>query len=385
MKKLITFCCLVLLASCGDKSSKNSNESVTDSDSLPTIGSAPFDKLPDGTQIDKYTLEAKDGQKIEIITYGGIITSWMVPDKNGKLGDVVLGHDSMEGYLTPSPYFGALIGRYGNRIAKGKFTLDGETYELATNNDQNHLHGGNVGFDKVVWDASEVKREHATGLLLKYTSADGEEGYPGTLKTEVTYWMNEDGSVEIDYKATTDKKTVVNLTNHAYYNLGVDKSTILNHELTLHADRFLPVDATLIPTGELRPVSGTPFDFTTSKRIGDEIGAENQQIQFGGGYDHCWVITDNSDNMKLAAELYEPTSGRLMEVYTTEPAIQFYSGNFLDGTLTGKNGQVYNYRSGMCLETQHYPDSPNQPDFPSVVLNPGETYHTTTKMVFKTK
>lgn len=371
------------LVSCGGSS--DSNESTETESQAPKISKTVFDRLPDGTVIDQYSLEAPSGEKIDIITYGGIITSWLVPDRDGNLGDVVLGHDSMEGYLAPSPYFGALIGRYGNRIAKGRFTLDGETYELATNNDQNHLHGGNVGFDKVVWAAAEVFKENATGLKLNYTSVDGEEGYPGNLQTEVTYWMNEDGSVEIDYKATTDKKTVINLTNHAYYNLGADKSTILNHELTLHADRFLPVDATLIPTGELRPVNGTPFDFTTSKRIGEEIGAENQQIQYGGGYDHCWVLSDSSDNMKLAAELYEPTSGRLMEVYTTEPAIQFYSGNFLDGTITGKGGQVYSYRSGLCLETQHYPDSPNQPDFPSVVLNPGETYSTTTKMVFKTK
>lgn len=383
MKKLITLMCAALLFSCGGKSSKE--EQTTTASSAPTITSAPFDKLPDGTQIDKYTLEAKSGEKIEIITYGGIITSWMVPDKNGNLGDVVLGHDSMEGYLLPSPYFGALIGRYGNRIAKGKFTLDGETYELATNNDANHLHGGNVGFDKVVWAASEIKNENSTGLLLKYTSPDGEEGYPGTLNTEVTYMMDEDGSLEISYSATTDKKTIVNLTNHSYFNLGEDKSSILNHELTLYADRFLPVDKTLIPTGELRSVSGTPFDFTSSKQIGKEINEENQQLEFGGGYDHCWVLTESAEKMQKAAELYEPQSGRLLQVYTTEPAIQFYSGNFLDGSITGKGGQVYPYRSGLCLETQHYPDSPNQPDFPSVVLNPGETYSTTTKLVFSTK
>ena len=383
MKKILMLIAAFAIVSCG--SSNNSNESEKTESQVPKISKTVFDQLPDGTIIDKYSLEAQSGEKIDIITYGGIITSWMVPDRNGELGDVVLGHDSMDGYLAASPYFGALIGRYGNRIAKGKFTMDGETHELATNNDQNHLHGGNVGFDKVVWEAEEVFNDHATGLKLKYTSADGEEGYPGTLSTEVIYWMNEDGGVEIAYQATTNKKTVVNLTNHAYYNLGADKSTILNHELTLYADRFLPVDATLIPTGELRPVNGTPFDFTSTRRIGQDIDVDNEQIKFGGGYDHCWVLTDSSDHMKLAAELYEPISGRLMEVYTTEPAIQFYSGNFLDGTITGKNGQVYPYRSGLCLETQHYPDSPNQPDFPSVVLNPGETYRTTTKMVFKTK
>lgn len=384
MKKLIILMCATLLFSCESNSSKNEGQSANNN-SVPTIKTALFGALPDGTQIDEYTLEAKSGAKIQIITYGGIITSWMVPDKHGKLGDVVLGFDSMKGYLTPSPYFGAIIGRFGNRIAKGKFELDGESFQLATNNGENHLHGGDQGFDKVVWEASEIKNSNSTGVLLKYTSPDGEEGYPGTLKAEVTYLMNEDGSLEISYKATTDKKTIINLTNHAYFNLGDDKTSILDHELTLNANHFLPVDNTLIPTGELRSVSGTPFDFTSEKRIGKDIEAENEQLTFGGGYDHCWVLSEEGNEMKKAAELYEPKSGRTLQVYTTEPAIQFYSGNFLDGTLTGKSDQVYPYRSGLCLETQHYPDSPNKPEFPTVVLSPGETYTSTTKLVFSAR
>lgn len=383
MKKLYILLAAIALVGCGGAS--GSSESTKTESKAPQVTKSTFGTMPDGTTIEKFTAENASGAKMSVITFGGILQSIVVPDRDGNLSDVVLGHDNIKGYLEQNPYFGGIIGRYGNRIAKGKFELDGVPYQLATNDGPNHLHGGETGFDKVVWSGVEITEGDRAGVVMTYTSPDGEEGYPGTLAMEVTYLLGNDNSVEINYKASTDKKTVINLTNHSYYNLGPDKSTILNHELLLEADKFLPVDATLIPTGELRPVSGTPFDFTTMKVIGQDITAENEQLKLGGGFDHCWVLSDSSEQLKLAAELYEPTSGRVMDVYTTEPAIQFYSGNFLDGTFTGKKGQSYAYRSGLCLETQHYPDSPNQPEFPSVELNPGETYNTTTKMVFKTK
>lgn len=349
-----------------------------------SISKESFDYLPDGTPVDGYVLQTPKGMKMKVITYGGIITQLEVPDKNGKIEDVVLGYDALEGYLKSSPYFGALIGRYGNRIAKGKFSLNEETYTLATNNGENHLHGGNKGFDKVVWTVEETfETADSVGLKLKYISPDGEEGYPGTLTTHVTYSFTDEG-LDIYYEATTDKATIVNLTQHSYFNLsGNVKEDILDHVLMINADHFLPVDNTLIPTGEIRPVEGTPFDFTSPKRIGKEINEQNQQLEYGLGYDHCWVL--NGKGMKKAASLYHPESGRFMEVYTTEPGLQFYSGNFLDGSITGKKNKIYDYRHGLALETQHFPDSPNQGQFPSVVLKTGEKYTTKTSYRFSVK
>jgi aldose 1-epimerase len=343
-----------------------------------------FGTLPDGRAVDLYTLRNVKGMEIKMMTLGGGIISWTAPDKNGKYEDITLGCDSLSGYLKGTPYFGALIGRYGNRIAKGKFVLDGTTYSLATNNIGNHLHGGIKGFDKVLWDAVPVDGEEPS-LKLKYTSKDGEEGYPGNLSVEVEYTLQADNSLIIDYSATTDKKTVLNLTNHAYFNLaGSGKGDVLNHEVQINASVYLPVDSTLIPTGELRPVAGTVFDFNQPKNIGSRINdSTDLQLVFGKGYDHCWVLSDNTGKLKTAAIVTEPVSGRKMEVLTTEPAIQFYTGNFLDGTVTGKDGIKYQYRTGLCLETEHYPDSPNQSAFPSTELSPGETYRTTTVYKFE--
>ena len=349
-----------------------------------TIESSIFGRLPDGRMVEQFTFRNTQGMEVKIITYGGIITSWTAPDKTGKYEDITLGCDSLEDYLRGTPYFGAIIGRYGNRIAKGKFTLDSATYTLATNNIGNHLHGGIQGFDKVLWAATMLPGEEPT-LKLIYLSKDGEEGYPGNLTVIVEYTLLNDNSLKIDYTARTDKKTVINLTNHAYFNLA-GKGDILGHELTLYADRFLPVDSTLIPTGELRPVAGTPFDFTKPAVIGARINdASDQQIKYGLGYDHCWALNDVSRKMHPAATLFEPNSRRLLEVLTTEPAIQFYSGNFLDGTVPGKGGIRYQHRSGLCLETQHYPDSPNRPEFPDTDYGPGETYRTTTVYRFSVR
>ncbi|MBK7937224.1 MAG: galactose mutarotase [Lewinellaceae bacterium] len=350
----------------------------------PGIEKSTYGVLPDGRAVDLFTLRNTQAMVVKITNYGGIIVSWTAPDRAGKYEDVVLGCDSLAGYLRGTPFFGAIIGRYGNRIAKGKFLLDGVSYSLATNNIGNHLHGGIAGFDKVLWAAGPVAGEEPA-LKLTYLSKDGEEGYPGNLNVEVVYTLQKDNSLKIDYTATTDKKTVVNLTNHSYFNLK-GSGDILGHELVLNAAAFLPVDSTLIPTGERRPVNGTVFDFTKSTPIGARINdAADQQIKYGLGYDHCWVLTDASKNLKQAAVLSEPASGRVLEVLTTEPAVQFYSGNFLDGTVIGKGGTAYPYRSGLCLETQHFPDSPNRPDFPGTVLIPGETYRTTTVYRFSTR
>jgi aldose 1-epimerase len=349
------------------------------------VAKVAYGTLPDGQAVAEYTLKNKNGVELKVINYGGIVTSLKVPDKNGVLEDVVLGFDSLKGYLGTSPYFGAIVGRYGNRIAKGKFTLDGQTYTLAQNNNGQHLHGGLKGFDKVYWTIAEVASAEGPSLKLTYTSKDLEEGYPGTLQSEVIYTLTDNNEFKISYQATTDKKTVVNLTQHTYFNLtGNAKRDILDHQVMLHADKFVPVDKVLIPTGKLKDVAGTPFDFRTATAVGQRVNEKDEQLIVGGGYDHAWVLSP-ADSGKAVASVYEPTSGRFLEVYTTEPAIQFYCGNFLDGTVVGKAGNAYPKRFGLCLETEHYPDSPNQPSFPSVVLNPGETYKTQTTYKFSTK
>ena len=339
-----------------------------------------FGKMSDGREVKAYVLENSNGMQMEVISYGGIITKLLVPDKAGKLEDVVLGYDNLQSYIDNNPYFGAIIGRYGNRIAKGKFSLEGQEYELAINNIGNHLHGGLVGFDKVLWDVEPFVNKQGSGLVLSYLSEDGEEGYPGNLKVDITYTIGEDNTLDIAYAATTDKTTVINLTQHSYFNLSGMKEDILGHELELNSSNYLPVDSTLIPTGE-QPVASTPFDFTSRKRIDQDIAVDDQQINYGGGFDHCWVIDEGDSDLKLAATLFHSQSGRKMEVLTTEPGIQFYSGNFLDGSITGKNGIVYDKRFALCLETQHFPDSPNQSNFPSTVLSPGEEY--TSKTIYK--
>lgn len=350
----------------------------------PTITYAAFGVTAEGQTANLYTLTNANGMEAKITNFGGVVVSLMVPDRNDSLADVVLGFDTLEPYFEDSPYFGALVGRYGNRIAKGKFTLNGEEYTLAQNNMGNHLHGGLRGFDKVLWQAETVSGDSSSvGLKLHYKSPDGEEGYPGTLDVSVTYTLTNDNELRIDYRATTDAPTVVNLTNHSYFNLtGKGGSSILNHEVMIKADRFVPVNSVLIPTGELTEVAGTPMDFRQPTPVGARIGQEYPQLVYGIGYDHCWVLNKEGDALTLAATVHEPTSGRLMEVRTTEPAVQFYSGNFLDGTLTGKGGAVYEQRTGLCLETEHFPDSPNQPNFPSTELNPDEAYQTSTVYKF---
>ncbi len=368
------FFLLAIMISCSPQSKKSSSAGVSH---------APFGNLSDGTPISLYTMTNTQGVTMKVMNYGGIIVSLEVPDRDGKTIDVILGYDSLKAYEKNNPFFGALVGRYGNRIAKGKFTLDGQEYDLVKNNNGNHLHGGTKGFDKVVWNIEEVPSPDGTALKLSYLSKDMEEGYPGNLNVEVIYTLTNDNTVRFDYKATTDKKTIVNLTQHTYFNLNGGKDNILGHEVSINADRFLPVSEQLIPTGELRPVENTPFDFRTPFAIGERINSDNEQIRFGRGYDHCWVL--NGEGLKVAAEVYDSTSGIEMTVRTTEPGVQFYTGNFLDGSLTGKNGIVYNQRTGFCLETQHFPDSPNQSAFPSVVLSPGETYSSQTSYQFSTR
>ena len=346
-----------------------------------------FGKTPDGEQVDLYTLTNKNGMEAAISTYGGALVSLKVPDRNGKLGDVVLGYDSIDGYVSDKSYFGAIVGRYANRIGHAQFTLDGKTYMLAKNNGENSLHGGIKGFNKAVWAAKETPVKNGRALELTYGSKDGEEGFPGNLQVRVVYTLTDSNELKIDYSATTDKKTVVNLTNHSYFNLaGPGSGQILVHILTIQADKFTPVDSNLIPTGELRDVTGTPFDFRKPTAIGARIDSNDEQIKLGGGYDHNFVLRRKAgDPASLAARVVEPTTGRVVEVWTTEPGVQLYTGNFLDGSARGKGGISYTKRSAFCLETQHFPDSPNQPKFPSVVLSPGERYHTTTMYKFVTE
>jgi len=371
---------VAILTSCGG-GGKKSNASIVKED---------FGAFK-GQPVERYTLTNSNGAVMKVTTYGGTITELYIPDRNGEMGNVVLGFDKLDGYISTeyeksNPNFGAIIGRYGNRIAKGKFSLDGVEYTLATNNDENHLHGGNIGFNRVVWAAQPIESAGGNALELTYTSVDMEEGYPGNLQVTVTYMLTDDNELKIDYRAITDKATPCNLTNHSYFNLSAGKQpTIANHELTILADQYTEVDGGLIPTGNLPDVAGTPMDFTIPHNIGERIDVDFEQLQIGGGYDHNWVLRNSNGSLALAATVYEPESGRFVEVFTTEPGVQFYAGNFLDGALIGKNNIKYVRRAGLCLETQHFPDSPNQPTFPSTILQPGQTYQTQTIYKFSTK
>ncbi|HZT38334.1 MAG TPA: aldose epimerase family protein [Bryobacteraceae bacterium] len=338
-----------------------------------------------GADVDLYTLTNRNGMSVEITNYGGRVVTLKVPDRNGAFDDVVLGFDSLEGYLGNNPYFGAIVGRYGNRIAKGRFTLDGKEYHLPINNGENSLHGGLKGFDKVVWNGKDASGPDGPAVELMYLSRDGEEGYPGNLAATVRYTLTDNNELKIHYTATTDKPTVLNLTNHSYFNLaGQGKGDILGHEMMINADRYTPVDAGLIPTGELAPVLGTPFDFRQPTAIGARINANNEQLKIAKGYDHNFVLNTAGSAATAAIRVHEPKTGRVMEVYTDQPGVQFYTGNFLDGTIHGKGGKAYGPRAAFCLETQHFPDSPNHSNFPSTALRPGETYNTTTIYKFST-
>ncbi len=339
-----------------------------------------FGTLPDGRRVEVYTLVNKNGLKARLINYGGILVSLETPDRKARLGDIVLGFDSLDGYLKSSPYFGCIVGRYGNRIAKGRFTLDGVEYKLAANNGPNHLHGGLKGFDKALWTAEPVSAQDARGVKFAYLSRDGEEGYPGNLRVSVTYLLTDGDELSIRYQAEADKATPVNLTHHSYFNLaGQGSGDILGHELMIDAPSYTLVDEGLIPTGQIAPVAGTPFDFTKPAVIGARIA------QVPGGYDHNFVLRGGGGRLALAARVSEPRTGRVMEISTTEPGLQFYAGNFLDGTITGKGGKVYQKQFGFCLETQHFPDSPNQPSFPSTILRPGQKYESLTVHKFYAK
>jgi aldose 1-epimerase len=365
-------CLLIVLGGCNIKKEERKME----------VKREFFGRLADGTEVETFILTNSHGLEIKVMNYGATLLSLRIPDRNGKFADVVLGHRNLENYLKreTNPYFGSTIGRYANRIKRGKFYLDGKEYNLTINDGKNHLHGGTNGFDRKVWKAEPFKEEKAVGVKFSYFSKDGEEGYPGNLSCSVTYRLTEDNELILNYFAITDKPTHVNLTNHAYFNLkGEGNATILDHELLINADYFTPVDEELIPTGEIKSVKGTPWDFTEPKPIGKDIG----KVQ--GGYDHNFVLRKEEKPLRLAARLYEPKSGRMMEIFTTEPGIQFYSGNFLDGSITGKSGKPYLKYGGLCLETQHFPDSPNHPDFPSTVLRPGEKYESMTIYKFSVK
>ncbi|MBC7474530.1 MAG: galactose mutarotase [Candidatus Sericytochromatia bacterium] len=332
-----------------------------------------FGKLANGQEAFLYTLKNNKNTEIKITNYGGIVTSIILPDKKGNISDIVLGFDNLQEYVKNSPYFGSIVGRYGNRIAKGVFHLNGKTYKLATNNGVNHLHGGKVGFDKVIWNAKKFESKEGKGLELNYTSKDGEEGYPGNLKINVKYVLTDNNELKIYYQANTDKTTIINPTNHSYFNL-FGSGDILSNKLMINANYYTPIDSVSITTGKLEKVAGTPFDFRKPKYIGKNINDKNTQLSYGKGYDHNFVLNGKIGKLKLAATVTESKSGRKMEMYTTEPGLQFYSGNFLDGSFKGKNEQVYKNRYGFCLEAQHYPDSPNKPSFPTTVLKPNQTY-----------
>ena len=359
----------------------------SETDSITPISKRSFGTMPDGKDVSAYTLRNSNGMEVEILTYGGTITRLLAPDSDNKMADVVLGFDNLDDYRTKSPYFCCLVGRFGNRIANGKFTLNNKTYQLQNNDAPGEipcsLHGGHVGFDKCLWQATPLSETTRQGLRLTYNSPDGEGGYPGNMIVTVHYWLTNENALRIQYSASSDQDTIVNLTQHNYYNLtGEGSSTINQHQLQLHAEHITPVDGGLIATGEIRPVSGTPFDFTSPEEIGSRVNSEDAQLTYANGYDHNWALDNQDGSFAKAGELYDPSSGRVMEVWTTEPGIQFYGGNFLDSTLKGKSGQKYHHRSGLCLETQHYPNSPNHENFPSTMLSAGSTYNSVTEYRF---
>jgi len=345
-----------------------------------------FGKLSDGKEVDIFTLRHPDGSEARLTNYGAAVVSLQVPDKYGKIENVVLGFDEIESYEKIRAFYGAIVGRYGNRISKGRFTLDGESYNLPTNHGENSLHGGINGFDRQLWEVKDFNVDNSAFVKFYYFSKDGEEGYPGNLEVTVVYRFTLDHELIIEYEISADQKTVKNVTNHAYFNLSGDvKRDILEQELVLNSEKFTPIDKGLIPTGEIRSVENTPFDFRKSKPIGEDINVENEQLKFGLGYDHNWILSEVENTLKNAGSVYDTQSGRFMEIFTTEPSIQFYSGNFMDGSHAGHSGRVYKYREAMCLETQHYPDSPNHSNFPSTVIHPGKTYKSLTKYKFSTK
>jgi len=378
-RRLILACALVFITAIGGLLSAQTSSKQKSGVQQQDFGTR------DGRPITLYTLTNAHGVEVRAMNYGGIILSLRVPDRKGQLADIVLGHEKAEEYMPNPPYLGAIVGRYANRIANGTFTLDGKTYTLPKNDGPNTLHGGITRtFDKVLWDGEPLKGKN--GVAFTYLSKDGEEGFPGNLKVTVTYTLTDSNELVIDYQATTDKATPINVSQHSYFNLkGAGNGDILDHEIMISADKFTPVDKNLIPTGELRAVKGTPFDFTTSTKIGARIEDPYEQMVLGHGYDHNFVLNRKGAGLSLAARVYEPTTGRVLEVSTTQPAVQFYTGNFLDGSVTGKEGHVYKRRYGLCLETQHYPDSPNHPDFPSTILKPGEKFHQTTVFKFSAK
>jgi len=357
-----------------------------DADAAVEVTKKPWGQTPDGIAVDLYTLKNAKGAEATITNYGGIVVTLLMPDRAGKMADIVLGYDTLQGYLDKTPYFGALIGRYGNRIGGAQFAIDGTTYTLAKNDGANSLHGGVKGFDKVVWTARPVDSKEGAALELTYLSKDGDEGFPGNLQVTAVYTLTDANELRVQFTATTDKATVVNLTHHSYFNLrGQGDGDILGHEVIIASSKTTPVDKTLITTGEYAPVEGTPFDFRTPTTIGARINDPDTQLQYGPGYDHNWVIDKPAGELGLQASVYEPTTGRVMEVLSDEPGLQFYAGNFLDGTIKGKGGVAYQHRTGFCMEPQHYPDSPNKPGFPSVVLRPGQTYKNTIIYRFSTR
>lgn len=366
---LLTVLIGLLLSGCGMELSKESRLSIS-----------KFGEMPDGREITKYSISNKSGSSIEVINLGGIIVSMNLPDREGNMGDIVLGYNNVKQYLQESPYMGAIVGRFANRIANGRFSIGNEIYTLAQNNEPNALHGGLEGFDKKIWTATPFETNENAGVKLTLISENGDQGYPGTLMVEVTYTFDDQNQLSVDYKATTDKSTVINITQHSYFNLdGHNSGHIGDHEIMINASHYTPIDVTLIPTGEIAAVENTPMDFRISKPIGADIGANFDQLKYGLGYDHNWVL--DHDDFSLAAKIYSPNSGRIMEIHTDQPGLQFYSGNFLDGTSTGKDNVAYPKRSGFCMETQHFPDSPNHENFPSTQLNPGEIFESRT--VFK--
>lgn len=378
-----------LLGACGHHGMETGKAPSTDTTAKGAeakLKKESFGKLPDGTPVDVYTLTNKNGVEAKITNYGATLTSIKAPDRTGKMDDVVLGYDSIDGYLAKNPHLGAIAGRYANRIANGEFKLNGKTYTLAKNNGPNHLHGGPNGFYKQIWTASDASGKDGQAVSFKYLSKDGEENYPGNLTAIVTYTLTDKNELKIDYQATTDKATVLNLTNHAYFNLaGAGSGDVLGHELKINSKETTVVDKTLIPTGKMAPVAGTPFDFSKLTAIGARINDKNEQLEIGQGYDHNFVLATGGSLTAQAVEVYEPTTGRVMEVFTDQPGVQLYTANHLDGSIVGKAGKTYNKRGGFCLETQHYPDSPNKPNFPTTTLKPGEKFHSTTIFKFSAR